>query len=65
MSKRPKQLCEPGNGMSPPGRCSHRGSPAGAGNTELTAAAENAGGTPSPGHKIREIKRESKDIRIR
>lgn len=35
--------------MSPPGQYSHRGSPAGAGNAELTAAAGNAGGTPSPG----------------
>lgn len=34
--------------MSPPGRCSHRGSPAGAGSAKLTAAAGNAGGTPSP-----------------
>lgn len=58
---RPKQPCEPGNGMSPPERCSHRGSLAGAGSAELTAAAGNAGGTPSPEQHVK--MRESRDIK--
>lgn len=50
-SRRPKQPGEPGNGMSPPGRCSHRGSPAGAETAGQTAAAGNAEETPSPEQK--------------
>lgn len=50
----PGQPCGPGNGKNPQELCSHRGTLAGVGSAELTTAAGNAVGTPSPEQHVRQ-----------